>query len=392
MKLIELQGAAASNKGAQLMTLACVDRFETPSEGRVRCCYYPRDVGSRLAPNELPILQVLPEPQRNFRKPRQLLQVLKAEAVGVLLRPSDRRRYGLVTRREVDALVDISGYAYGDAWQSTGDRVAVAERYRRRGKPVVLLPQMLGPFERPSSRDAFRRLSAAADLIYARDTVSLEHAQQASGGRARIELAPDITIGFACPVPLVPWEKRAAVYIIPNEKVLQKASSEWGGSYVERMAQVVRVLREQGADVQLLLHETRGGDRQVAREIIEAAGIDVPVRSEPDPIRLKHLLAHAKLVIGSRYHGLVSSLSSGTPAIALGWAHKYRTLQSDFGVPELQHGGSDPAGALVELATGLLDEAVWTAKHEVIVERGRALKARLEEIWRDVRATLGLSV
>lgn len=391
MKLIELQGAASSNKGAQLMTLACVARFEGGSGGRVRCCYYPRDVAPQHAPNELPILQVLPEPTRGVKRPRDVLQLLKAEALGVLLRPIDRRRYGLVQRSEIDGLVDISGYAYGDAWKSSGDRVLVAERYRQRGKPVVLLPQMLGPFERTDSRSAFRRLAAAADLVYARDPVSLEYALDASDGGARIELAPDITIGFECPVPPLGWHERQAVYVIPNEKVLQKAGSEWGASYVEHMGRLVRVLHEQKASVELLLHESRGGDRDVAQEIVKSSGVgELPVREERDPIRLKRRLARARLVIGSRYHGLVSALSSGTPAIALGWAHKYRTLQNDFGVPELQHGGQDSVDALLDLATGVLDETTWNSKHAVIVARGAELKRRLEQVWRDVGAGLRL--
>ena len=49
------------------------------------------------------------------------------------------------------------------------------------------------------------------------------------------------------------------------------------------------------------------------------------------PLQIKAAIAQSKLVIGSRYHALVSALSSDVPVLCLGWSHKYAELMNSFG-------------------------------------------------------------
>src|SRR5690606_14730126 len=46
------------------------------------------------------------------------------------------------------------------------------------------------------------------------------------------------------------------------------------------------------------------------------------------------IIGDSYLIVGSRFHALVSALSQNIPSIALGWSHKYKTLFSEFEVSD----------------------------------------------------------
>lgn len=387
IRYFELQGAETTNKGAHLMALTVIDRFQRLST-RVEACVYPRAAPRELVANPLRVLWVFPpEPARSRRG--RMKAGLRDALMRRLLAPSDLRRYGLVERHKLSGLVDISGYAYGDAWPHAARRVELAESYRKKRQPVVLLPQMFGPFETSRSRSELERLFEASSLLCARDAVSFAEVEAVVGKSDKLALAPDITIGFGSASPLGPAERHGAI-LIPNEKVLIKKQSEWGASYRRRLLAAIEKLQVLGEEVTLLVHESGGGDAELARGLAEEAGGAVRVRTSDDPLELKHVLGRARLVIGSRYHSLVSALSMGTPAIALGWAHKYETLQADFGVPELQHRGKDAPDHLGALVDRLLDSEIWTRTHETLCARKVELVARLDALWPRVMQTLGV--
>ena len=58
----------------------------------------------------------------------------------------------------VSALVDASGFAFGDQWGPGPSRQMgrLFGSYARAGKPVVLLPQAFGPFQEPEVAEAAR--------------------------------------------------------------------------------------------------------------------------------------------------------------------------------------------------------------------------------------------
>lgn len=379
--LFELHGAGYNNRGGQLMLRTTAARLR--ERGAAVCM--ESLPGDRVDDGILPLFpSVRPVPQA---KPVAVFFRL-SRLVGRVLPPST----SYARRRDPRGLVDISGYAFGDTW---GARRAAnfADRcryYKKQKKPVVLLPQMLGPFEDPAVGRAFREVVELADRIYARDTLSLE-AVRALGGadRSTVRLAPDLTI-FLADHP-EPADDGGAPYacVVPNMRVLDSGRHKdaWRPVYMDRLEAACRRMQERGLAVQVVVHDASGDDRQLAEELVGRVP-GATLVTDPDPLVLKSVLGGAQVVVGSRFHALVGALSMGVPAVALGWAHKYRMLLSDFGLPDCIHGPSDPEGHLLELVDRLVDEGA--AARVTIQEFLDRMRPQNQAMWDDVFELLGV--
>ena len=81
------------------------------------------------------------------------------------------------------------------------------------------------------------------------------------------------------------------------------------------------------------------------------------VVEEEDPFVIKGVIKASYAVIGSRFHGLVSSLSQAIPSLCVGWSHKYEALFNDYNFPE---------GLL---SAGAPDEALIKEKMKLILDK-----------------------
>ena len=243
-----------------------------------------------------------------------LLQKMEIEGWGWsriathLMPASYRTSFGLVKEREVDVLMDASGFAFGD--QHPAERtVQFAERVtsaKRAGTPVILLPQALGPFTDPMMRDAFAQVLDAADLVFARDEISFRHASDVRAAPDTLFRAPDFTNLIQ---PSSSAERRAArtVAIVPNHRMIEKAEAEGDArAYVPFMLRCITAVAAVGLRPFLLIHEQ--DDWELARTIQEQASRDISIRTESTPVALKALLGRCDLVVGSRFHALVGAL------------------------------------------------------------------------------------
>lgn len=290
---------------------------------------------------------------------------------------------GFVHERDISGLIDISGYAFGDKWLvETTERFARrAEAYKHRGKPVVMLPQMLGPFKTPGQAEAFQRLCSHVDIIYARESESFDHARPLAG-EGTLRVAPDITIPLQ-PISTPKFTGRYAC-IVPNSRLCEPNPHQfWGERYLPRLVAACRYLASLGIQVKIVQHEYHAGDTNLVEALRGEIGDDgCEVFRHPDPRVLKGVLGGAELVIGSRFHSLVSALSMGVPSIALGWAHKYEALLNDFGMPSLNHFADHSKEDLYNLIDRTLHQRnTLTA---VLMERKSQLALTVEAMWTDV--------
>lgn len=382
--VIHIKGGGFVNKGAELMLISVVNRLR------------------KLAPDSLPVIEynLGTKDQRRALGLGDLLWKESSRVPGAagafnavasatrwIPRPRGRHvgKKSRVLPSDVSLVLDISGFAYGDQWGP--ENALRAARYymriRRAGGRVVLMPQQLGPFDDERVREAFSMLSRSSDLIFARDRLSYECAASVVEDQSILHQAPDFTVLQKGDHP-ANHEMSGRVCIVPNYKMLQETSGATREAYPNFLSRCVRFLRQRDIEPVVLIHQFSGRDHDVVKSI---TGPDVTIFEEPDPLKVKGIIGTSPLMIGSRFHGLVSALSQGVPALGTGWSHKYAMLFDEFGCPENL---LDPTLPDEELESAF--ERVLGSGRENLTatlrERRAAIESRVIDMWDKIDHTV----
>jgi colanic acid/amylovoran biosynthesis protein len=378
---VEIKGVQFRNKGAYLMLLACLDGLKSLPDYQLVLSPGPN----------------LPYPERArlgawqklaFRRKGLDLTGLIGKLPSALQRLF--KRYGMVTERDIDIVLEASGFAYGDQWplQFLENTAKEVKRFKQAGKPFIFMPQAFGPFASEQSKAAMRDIIQHARLIFVRDPVSLTHLQSClSPLPASVVLTPDFTVGlkptahYQLPVMAKPY-----VALIPNSKVVSKynhADAETMRiSYVAAFAAAANQLTSLGYQVVLVNHEGRE-DAELCAEIANLSPCEL-VQLE-DPLAVKAFIGGAELVISSRFHGAVNALSQAVPCIATSWSHKYHAMMSDFAMADycVEQLSADSLCQAVEKL--LANKANLLPQ---LAERAEQLKQRNQQMWQQLQQLL----
>ena len=313
-------------------------------------------------------------------------------AISLRLTPrAIQERYGILTEDRITAVIDASGFAFSDQLgpQRTERFADDVERWKRQRKPVVLLPQALGPFKTERVRSAFQRVVWAADLIYARDAVSQAHLAELDAGRGNLRLAPDFTIlveGVRHPDDA---HLAGRVCLVPNTRMLENVSEENRGRYLPFLKRCLSCLAKLELMPYFLLHSS--GDDDVFQELQATVSSPLDIVRASDPIRIKGMLGTASLVIGSRFHALVGALDQAVPSIATGWSHKYEMLFRDYGCPEHVVPLTATQNELSTLISVCTQGASRASLVDSLSRASEDLRSQIRKMWTEVDAVLGLN-
>jgi polysaccharide pyruvyl transferase WcaK-like protein len=355
--IVEIHGAGFQNKGAELMlrtTIAELRERLPGFEPALDPSYGRYDQRSRLRTWQM-------FPVRSHVGSYRFLRGFRWQRMMAPLRGRWLDMYGCVTLSSVQALIDISGFAYSDQWgiRPTRNFAMLARYYKSRDKPVILLPQALGPFERAESRSAFAQVLEHADLVFARDRRSYEIALDLAPTPDRVRRAPDITLFYPDRLDVVERRTPGYVCVVPNARLLAQGREQWGDTYQAYLVRVVKELIQRNVPVKILVHDMSGPDLAIAHQVQqEAMSADVQLVEEQDPMVLKEIIGASLFLIGSRYHSLVAAFARSVPAIGMGWAHKYRMLLEDFDCGRFMVGHDSPIEVLLGHVDQLLDPTI----------------------------------
>lgn len=374
--IIEIRATGFGNKGAELMLCAVIEALAPRLKG-VRFVVEP-SIGSYEARMRYGLYQKLCASR--YGRAGWLIDRLMHEGY--------RRKYGLVAERETDAVLDAAGYAYGDAWGSAGTETLArnAGNWKRSGKRVLLLPQAFGPFQDPRNRRAFTSLLRSVDRVFARDAESLEHIRMTGAGLANVRAAPDFTNGVQAALPGAEAPGGHSACIVPNSRMIRHTPPAVRRRYVPFLTACIRRLEQKGIPCFLLPHcETE--DDALIREIISAHGT-LPVVREPDPRVLKGIIGRSYVLVGSRYHALVSALCQAVPSLGTSWSHKYRCLFEDYGCGECLLTPDVPPAAMERALDRLVDEPERSRRVARLRRHADDIRRKTVAMWDDVCSVL----
>lgn len=369
MKLIEIKGIGIPNKGAELMLHAILQHF--------------RDRGDDV--------RFVVEPTSDFLA-RARYGLLQKSSFVVGGRPVDmsgplalvprklRRQYGVIIDREIDVILDASGFAYGDQWGTQKAKVRLGKniaKWKRQGKKVILLPQAFGPFKKPGMKEVMEEILHHADLVFARDRSSFSHLEEIAPGKA--VMCPDFTNIVRLPRNETSEHLTGRTCIIPNSKMITMGRTTLD-DYANALAKAVSILMSQGKDPFILIHEGKG-DLEVANAVVSRLSSSIEIVSPDDALEIKHLIGKCSLVVSARFHGLVSALSQGVPVIAMGWSHKYEELLHDYGVHDLLADPNSPADLEAKIRA-ILQPGTYSEIASTIAANIDNQKEKVRDMWR----------
>lgn len=333
-----VKGAGTQNKGAYLMFCVLMDLLRERWPGH-RVTVPPRRIRNAVMREhdvdacDLYYSRKLHNLSPGLERFVGALYTGGQEVVGIDVQPPE----------DIDVVLDISGYAYGDKWGSYSLEVANWIRRRTQAGTYVLLPQTFGPFEQAKVRREAARFFPEVTKIVARDAKSREFVASVGVEPGRVVTAPDLTYLVEAEAAGDGDRTRDRAVLVPNKKMVEHGSADTYEMFLHRAG---TSLQRHFDDVVVLIH---GGadDRDLGRSVSARLGLEMIERA--DPADAKKELAGAELVVASRYHALVGALSSGVLAIGTSWAHKYEELYREYGLEELLVSPTISADALDDM-------------------------------------------
>ncbi|GIU51350.1 hypothetical protein TUM4438_40650 [Shewanella sairae] len=379
--IIEIKGVQFVNKGAELMLHAVLQQMEN---------YWP-DAELVLAPNPnssyLDRAKVGAYQKLSVKKGKLDLNTL-SYAIPTKIRKALKNKFGLVTEADIDVVLDASGFAYGDQWNSLSIQLLAKEinRLAKHGKKYIFLPQALGDFTRTQDIASLKNALPSASLICARENSSFEHVRKLIGDSANLVQFPDFTnlVKGVVPDYFVNGENR--VLIIPNYNMVgtRNTHNAWKETYIDVLVNAVAVIRELGLEPVLLNHEGKG-DAGICEQIKQLGGGDIELITEADPLKVKGIIGASKAVICSRFHGCVSALSQGIPCLGTSWSHKYERLYEEYMQADCL---ISPDISTEQLKNGLV-AAIETVNAPEKVEARETYKLQSKAMWEKTSQVIG---
>jgi polysaccharide pyruvyl transferase WcaK-like protein len=319
--MIEIKGIGLPNRGAELMLLAIQEQFKNRG---IEADFVVEPLGEYATRVKYNL----------FQKSRFFGKGYNFGWPFSLIPKVIREKYGIVNKDEIDLVIDASGFAYGDKWGAKliNDRLAnEIDFFKNKNVKVILLPQAFGPFVDKNVAEASRKIFEKVDLLIARDDVSYEYVNEL-GSFKNLSQSPDFT-NLVSPINIEKYAQlKGRACVIPNFQMMRRGNA--GEEYTQTLADTITHLKELKQRPYLLIHEG-ARDLALANKVNTLLDEPVDVIDPKDALAIKSIISTASILVGSRFHGIVSALSTGIPVVAMGWSHKYEMLLKEYGVPEL---------------------------------------------------------
>ena len=261
------------------------------------------------------------------------------------------RSRGCRSMLDADVVVDVAGISFADGRGIAilGYNVLMTGVPLLLGVPTVKAAQAMGPFESFPNKIAARLVLPHLATICARGARTREHL---STLRLRnvvdvADLAFSLSEAQDLPSSVASAVRAAGddfIVVMPSAVVRGIFDSN-GGDYVSAVVSLIREIRTRTQrGVVIAPHSYRAGmpegrmnDGPVCREVAKILSSDsmvVGVDADLSAGELRRLVSMGSVLVTSRFHAMISGLSTSTPTVVVGWSHKYKEVLDDFGLAE----------------------------------------------------------
>jgi colanic acid/amylovoran biosynthesis protein len=361
---------SAKNAGDAAIVLATAALLKSRGIGQVANAtrYYADDRPFYESRDITVTPPIVPLPERGLLGDAARLQrfAIGLAAAGIItsiyrIRPSSGRRLaikarllGLVAAMDASCIVICGGgYMYSSRRRvnlSLVHSLVTILLSSFLGKPLVMMPQSVGPLSKRFDRWLTRLTLRRVEPIVARDSDAVKEVESIFVRRANtVTLCPDIAFHGWDAIRRHPTPRgigRTAIGIVVMDWTwARQVDSELAlGHYIRKIADTTTMLSRQGFKVNLLGHsrlpEHDQDDLAVANQVVKAVthtGGEPPavIDLDSDPERLSNFFADLLAIVGTRLHSCILSMVSGTPAIALAYQPKSLGTYELLGLGEL---------------------------------------------------------
>jgi colanic acid/amylovoran biosynthesis protein len=269
------------------------------------------------------------------------------------------------------------------------------------GKPLVLLPQTIGPFNSSLSKFLGRFILKRAWKVYSRDRESLEVARGLIGDdRGRLEFCHDM--GFALQ-PIIK-DERKPTWLLERDCImplvgLNVSGLLFMGGYTQNNmfglktdyrrlinSVITHLARNYKLQVILIPHvfgsaENRESDRAACREVYREVDLEIQTQihlleEEYNQHEMKALIGCCDFFIGSRMHACIGALSQCIPAVGLAYSRKFKGVFDSIEMGDL----------VIDLSE--YTETSTISRMDQLFQNRHRFKAQLEQKMPEVRETL----
>lgn len=309
------------------------------------------------------------------------IYVKKSNAAAKFIPGFIRRKLRIILDKEIDVVLDASGFAFGDQWgtkkadKRLGSKIS---SWHEEGKKVILLPQAFGPFKNTALKAVMKKIIANADLIFAREKQSYEYLKGISE-KDNIIQAPDFTNLFKGRVPVNFDTANRQVAIIPNYKMIEMKGDQ-GNLYIDFFHLAINKINTIGLKPYFLIHEGER-DIEIAKKVNALLEKPLEIIINPDPLVIKGIISTAFFIVCSRFHGVVSALSQGVPCISTSWSHKYEMLHQEYDFEDGLLKNIGDQEAIEQKITKLSDPETNKTISEKLLLNSSKQKERSAEMW-----------
>lgn len=273
---------------------------------------------------------------------------------------------GEISLKKIDVVLDISGFAFGEKWGSAPlkNLKMFSKKMTKLGSKFILIPQAFGPFTIGSMKSDMTEVIHNCNLIFTRDEQSFKYVvneAKTDVDKSKVLMFPDITLTYKKSIEINDAIfKNPFCAIVPNERMLDKASKRWQNKYFDVLNLIMNIIMSKSTlHIIMLIHaQGHSSDAKVGKKAIDNLSGTYKDRIhyyvEEDPVRLKSIISKSEFLIGSRFHALASALSSNIPAIGTSWLHKYEMLFKDYNLEEFSF--NEPEEEIYQRVESLLND------------------------------------